>query len=91
MTSATAAAEIRDLTADKPRAREVMDRMVAELPDVRRMGAVARLRWWAGAAVDLARALWDDLDAPPAAAHDVDPDIEPPLYDEPGGEPWQVR
>lgn len=26
-----------------------------------------------------------------AAARDVDPDIEPLLYDEPGGEPWQRR
>lgn len=26
-----------------------------------------------------------------AAAHDVDPGAEPPTYDEPGGEPWQVR
>lgn len=68
MNAAAARAEIEDIAADKPRTHEVATRLVADLPTVRCMGPVARLRWWASAAADLARALWADLDAPAAAA-----------------------
>lgn len=68
MEAAAARAEIADLTADKPRAREVVERLLANLPAVGRMGRLSRWRWWARAAADLAAALWADVAAQAVAA-----------------------
>lgn len=68
MEAAAARAEIADLTADKPLTREVVERLVADLPAVGRMSWWRRWRWWARATADLAAALWADLDEAAVAA-----------------------